>query len=140
MPSDAIERYMTPSPQTSLQVLDTLDTFAKYLGRSDVPAALALLDRNASFVSPDEEAVFRGMTGIGEYLEREKERYRNFRLMNLEAGAVGTVAWVNGYFSAGPDSSGKSYRGRVSCVLKGTGHAWVIVHVHLSCVPDSCPP
>lgn len=138
MPADSNVKHMTPSPQTSLQVLDTLDTFAKNLGRIDIPAALALLDRNASFVCPDEETIFRDITGIGEYLEREKERYRNFRLMNLEVGAVGTVAWVNGYFSAGPDPSGKSYRGRLSSVLKGTGHAWVIVHVHLSHVPDSC--
>lgn len=137
MPADSNEKHMTPSPQTSLQVLDTLDTFAKNLGRSDIPATLALLDRNASFISPDEKAIFRDITEIGEYLEREKGRYRNFRLMNLEVGAVGTVAWVHGYFSAGPDPSGKSYRGRLSSVLKGTGHAWMIVHIHLSHVTDS---
>jgi hypothetical protein len=111
--------------------------FAKYLGRSDVPAALALLDKNASFISPDEETIFRDITGIGEYLEQKREQFRNIELMKLDVGAVGTVAWVNGYFSVGPDSTGNRIRGRISSVLKGTGHAWVIVHVHLSYVPDS---
>jgi hypothetical protein len=130
---------MVPSPQTSLQVLDTLDMFAKYLARSDIPAAIALMDRNASFISPDEGAILRETRVIREYLEREKERFRNFELWDLDVGAVGTVSWVNGYFSAGPGPTGNRSRGRISSVLKGTGHAWVIVHVHLSIVPASRP-
>jgi len=61
---------MNPSPQTSLQVLDTLDMFAKHLNRSDIPAALGLLDKGASFIGPDDRDLLRGADAIEGYLEQ----------------------------------------------------------------------
>jgi len=85
---------MNPSPQTSLQVLDTLDMFAKHLNRSDIPAALALLDKEASFIGPGDRDFLRDAGAIKGYLERNIGCCRGTWLPVLEVGAVGTVAWV----------------------------------------------
>jgi len=123
---------MNPSPQTSLQVLDTLDMFAKHLNRSDIPAALELLDKEASFIGPGDGDFLRDADAIKGYLERNIGCCRGLGFLDLEVGAVGTVAWVNGHFTVRTDPSQRRCRGRVSAVLKGTGHAWVIAHLHLS--------
>ena len=130
---------MRPSARTSLQVLDTLDMFARCLSRGDIPGALALLEKKASFVAPDRGDILRDSASIEKYLEREGERFRNLELMNLEIGAVGTIAWISGDFAAGADMEECKSRGHVSAVLKGTGHAWEIVHLHFSYQPGTRP-
>ncbi|MCQ8894501.1 MAG: nuclear transport factor 2 family protein [Methanolinea sp.] len=118
---------MKPSPQTTLQVLDTIDLFLRHLHQGEMQEALSLLDANASVIGMAERGILRGLSGISQYLERNSARLRGIEFQDIQVDAVGTIAWAFGHFSIGPGSEG-----RVSVVLKGTGHAWAIVHIHLS--------
>ncbi|MDI9632957.1 MAG: nuclear transport factor 2 family protein [Methanolinea sp.] len=124
---------MPASPQTCLQVIDTVDAFARCLGRGDVATATGYLDGRVSFIVPWTTGILRGSDTVGAYLAREAWRFRNIRLSGIEVDAVGTVAWVSGYFHAVPGAGAQGEAGHVTFVLAGTGHAWVIAHVHFSC-------
>lgn len=126
---------MPASPQTCLQVTDTVDAFAKCIGRGDIPAATTFLDGRISFIVPREISIFRDLDTVRLYLAREAVRFRNIRLSGIEVDAVGTIAWVSGYFHTGTETGGHEIVGHVTFVLRGTGHAWLITHVHLSCPP-----
>ncbi len=123
---------MNPSHQTSLQVLDTLDLLVRYWNRADIPAILSHADPGCSGFGPGTAKWFHGPDQFQVFLEREIEHLPELRLSDIQIEATGTISWVFGAFHASPKGDFPHPEGRFTAVLKGTGHAWVLVHLHLS--------
>ncbi|OPX74487.1 MAG: hypothetical protein A4E39_00599 [Methanoregulaceae archaeon PtaB.Bin152] len=123
---------MNPSHQTCLQVLDTLDLLVRYWNRADIPAILSHADPGCSGFGPGTEKLFQGLDQLEVFLERETEHLSNLQLSNIQIEAIGTISWVFGAFHASFAGDSPLPEGRFTAVLKGTGHAWVLVHLHLS--------
>jgi ketosteroid isomerase-like protein len=128
---------MTTSQQTRIQVQDTLDRFALFYSRKDVPLVLSMIDPGFTGFGTgiDEKA-----SGIEEYrlfLERDLAQCETISMdfNDILITAEGTVAWV----AAGclidvvlKDRRKMALQTRCTVVLRGTGHEWLIAHLHLS--------
>ncbi|HOT03623.1 MAG TPA: nuclear transport factor 2 family protein [Methanolinea sp.] len=123
---------MNPSHQTCLQVLDTLDLLVRYWNRADIPAILSHADPGCSGFGPGTAKLFQGLDQFQVFLERETEHLPDLQLSNIQIEATGTISWVFGTFHASSAEDSLLKEGRFTAVLKGTGHAWVLVHLHLS--------
>ncbi|MCU0633222.1 MAG: nuclear transport factor 2 family protein, partial [Methanolinea sp.] len=66
------------------------------------------------------------------FLERETRQLQGLELSDLNVDAIGTISWVSAIFSSHRTRDIPPLEGRLTAVLKGTGHAWVLVHLHLS--------
>ncbi|HTY15948.1 MAG TPA: nuclear transport factor 2 family protein [Methanoregulaceae archaeon] len=130
---------MTTSQQTRIQVQDTLDRFALYYNHKDKDMVLTLIDPEITGfgAGADEKAI-----GIGDYkrfLERDLAQCDrvSIEFHDVHISAEGTVAWVACESTITADLPGRTSTAamRASFVLKGTGHGWLIAHLHLS-VPD----
>lgn len=130
MPSIPIR--MNPSQQTSLQVLDTLDVLVRNWNRRDITNILSQADPGCSGFGPNSGDAFRGVDEFHAFLEREMENLKDFKLSGIRVEAIGTVSWVYGMFSCTGAGETQRAHGRITAVLKGTGHAWVFSHLHLS--------
>jgi ketosteroid isomerase-like protein len=130
---------MITSQQTRIQIQDTLDRFALYYNHKDKDKVLTLIDPDFTGfgTGADEKAI-----GIDEYrrfLDRDMGQCAqvSIEFHDVHISAEGTVAWVacasriQAELSGGPSTAVM----RASFVLKGTGHNWLITHLHLS-VPD----
>ena len=131
---------MTTSQQTRIQIQDTLDRFAQYYNRKDTEMVLTLIDPEITGFGTgrDEKAV--GIAEYKKFLERDMAQCDRISIgfQDLLISAEGTVAWVACGCTITADLSGKTQTivMRASIVLKGTGHGWLIAHIHLS-VPDT---
>ena len=130
---------MTTSQQTRIQIQDTLDRFALNYTRKDKDMVLSLIDPDFTGfgTGADEKAI-----GIDEYrrlLDRDMAQCDrvSIEFHDVHISAEGTVAWVACGSRIQAELSGKTSKAvmRASFVLKGTGHDWLITHIHLS-VPD----
>jgi len=130
---------MTTSQQTRIQIQDTLDRFAQYYNRKDTEMVLTLIDPEITGfgTGADEQAV--GIAEYKKFLERDMAQCDriSIRFHDLLISAEGTVAWVACGSTIAADYSGKTQTivMRTTIVLKGTGHGWLVAHIHLS-VPD----
>ncbi len=127
---------MRVSEQTQNQIMAVLRQMAEATARKDVDGVMALAD-------PD----FRGFgTGLDEKVIG-KEAYRrqlerdfsqaeaiSLEFCDVHIGAEGTVAWVMAdmAYHAVVDDALHTLNGRLTAVLRGTGHAWVLVQMHYS--------
>jgi len=127
---------MNPSQQTSLQVLDTLDLLVRHWNRADIPAILSHADPSCSGFDPWGREQILGHDQLRTFLERATGRLQGLGFTDVQIEAIGTIAWVSGLFHSSSDDSPFNLQGRFTAVLKGTGHAWVLVHLHLS-FPDA---
>ena len=123
---------MNPSQQTSLQVLDTLDLLVRHWNRADIPAILLHADPSCSGFGPWDREHVQGHDHFRAFLERDTGRLQGLGLTGLQVEAIGTIAWVSGAFHSSSRDGTLNPEGRFTAVLKGTGHAWVLVHLHFS--------
>ncbi|HVP94649.1 MAG TPA: nuclear transport factor 2 family protein [Methanoregulaceae archaeon] len=130
---------MTTSQQTRIQVQDTLDRFALYYNRKDKDKVLSLIDPSITGfgTGADEKAI-----GIDEYRKFLARDMAQCDKVSIEFSDVhifgeGTVAWVacGSTIRADKDERTSIIVMRATFVLRGTGHDWLITHLHLS-VPD----
>jgi len=127
---------MRVSEQTREQIMAVLRRMTEAMGRKDVESLVALAD-------PE----FRAFgTGAGEKVIG-REAYRRhlehgfaqaetvaLDLSDVRIAAEGTVAWVMAGMTCRSVAGGVegTRNGRMTAVLRGTGHAWIFAQVHYS--------
>ncbi len=124
---------MNPSQQTSLQVRDTLDILVRHWNQGDISGFLSHTDTECSGIGTSSDGPFRGSDEFRRFLETETGILKGLGLSESSVDAIGTISWITGTFHALKNDGRTITGGRFSMVLKGTGHAWVLVHLHLSC-------
>ncbi|MDD3932997.1 MAG: nuclear transport factor 2 family protein [Methanoculleus sp.] len=127
---------MPVSEQTQNQIRAVLRRMAEATARKDVDGVVALADPNfrAFGTGPDEKAI--GREAYRRHLERDFSQAETISLefSDIHIGAEGTVAWVMAdmAYHVVADGAPQTLNGRLTAVLRGTGHAWVFVQMHYS--------
>jgi len=123
---------MTVSAQTRVQVTDIIDRFASSYSRKDFETTSALLNDVFTWFGPGCSSVTEGRETFVDLAKRDLSSGPGCSLAfdNIIIAAEGTTAWVCGTwrFVLGENS----VMGYMTAVLRGTGHTWVIAHLHLS--------
>ena len=127
---------MKVSAQTTIQVVDTLDRLAWLYDRKDIDGIMALIAPDFSGFGTGRDERVSGSDQFRNAVERDFSQCDSFRLSfsEMEIGAEGTTAWVTAACTMNVviDGSQKIFEGRITAVLRGTGHAWQFVQIHLS--------
>ncbi len=130
---------MIITQQTRIQIQDTLDRFTQYYSRKDKEMVLSLIDPSITGfgAGADEKAI--GIDEYRKFLDRDMSQCDivSIEFSDVNISAEGTVAWVScgATITAGIGKRSSATVMRATFVLKGTGHEWLITHLHLS-VPD----
>ena len=127
---------MPVSEQTQNQIMAVLRRMAEATAEKDVDGVVALVDPGlrAFGTGPDEKAI--GREAYRRHIERDFGQAEAIRLefSDVHIGAEGTVAWVMAdmvyHIVAG--GTPQTLNGRLTAVLRGTGHAWVFAQLHYS--------
>ncbi len=127
---------MKVSAQTTIQVVDTLDRLAWLYDRKDVDGIMPLIAPDFSGFGTGKDERVTGSDQFRNAVERDFSRCDSFRLSfsEMEIGAEGTTAWVTATCTMDilTEGSHKIFESRFTAVLRGTGHAWQFVQIHLS--------
>lgn len=123
---------MNPSQQTRLQVLDTLDLMMRLWNSGDIPGLLSHADEECSGFGFWPGDQFSDIGEFREFLERRVDRVKELIFKEIRVDAIGTISWIQGTCSFFDGEGRTRSEGRFTAVLKGTGHAWVLVHLHFS--------
>jgi len=127
---------MIVSEQTQGQIMGVLRRLAKATGEKDIESIMALTDPDFCGLGTDAGEKVIGREAYRHQLEREFAQAETISLefSDVRIGAEGTVAWVLAdmayRFVAG--GAPRTLDGRMTAVLRGTGHAWVIAQLHYS--------
>ena len=125
---------MTVSEQTQNQIMAVLRQAAEAITEKDLDGVTALLAPDFQFLSPGEK-VF-GWAEFHQHLKRNFSRMEAISLdfSDIHISAEGTVAWIMADLTCRVVAGGapQTDSGRITAVLRGTGHAWVFSQVHIS--------
>lgn len=127
---------MRVSEQTREQIMAVLRRMTEATGRKDVEGIMALTDPDFRGLGTgvDEKAI--GKEAYRRHLERDFVQAETVALdlSDVRIGAEGTVAWVMAdmTYRFVVDGVPRTRTGRMTAVLRGTGHAWVFAQVHYS--------
>jgi len=127
---------MPVSEQTQDQILAVLRRMAEATARKDLDGMVALADPDFRGFGTglDEKAV--GREAYRRNLERDFSQAETISLefSDIRIGAEGTVAWVMAgmAYHIVADGVSQTLNGRLTAVLRGTGHAWVFAQMHYS--------
>lgn len=127
---------MRVSEQTREQIMAVLRRMTDAMSRKDVEGIMAFTDPEfrGFGTGADEKAI--GREEYRRHLERDFAQAETISLdlSDVRIGAEGTVAWVMAdltyHVVAGGDP--QDLNGRMTAVLRGTGHAWVFAQMHYS--------
>ena len=127
---------MQVSEQTQNQIMAVLRQMAKATAEKNLDAMKALVDPDfQGFGTGSDEKVF-GREAYLRHLERDFSQAETISLefSDVCIGAEGTVAWVMAgmAYHIVADGALQTLNGRLTAVLRGTGHAWVFVQLHYS--------
>lgn len=127
---------MRVSEQTREQIMAVLRRMTDASSRKDIEGVMALTDPDFSgFGSVAGEKVI-GREAYRRHIERDFARVETITLSlsDVQISAEGTVAWVMADLTCHIVADGvpQDLDGRMTMVLRGTGHAWVIAQVHYS--------
>lgn len=127
---------MRVSEQTRDQIMAVLQRLVEAAGRKDVGSIMALTDPDfRGFGSGIDEKVI-GREASRRHIERDFSQVETFALSlsDVQISAEGTVAWVMADLTCHIIADGvpQDLDGRMTMVLRGTGHAWIIAQVHYS--------
>lgn len=106
------------------------------MSKKDLDGIMALTapDCRGFFIGADEKAI--GREACRRHLERGFAQVETIGLdlSDIHIGAEGTVAWVMADMACRfvIDGVGEARTGRMTAVLRGTGHAWIFAQVHCS--------
>lgn len=123
---------MKVSQQTRIQVIDIVDRLLVSASRGDFVRGMDLIAEDFSgFVSGRSDQVL-----TRERFERwlkESGHDLPSDLSDMDVRAEGTIAWVTGIFpiSNGSEGDVEHTPGKLTLILRGTGHTWVITHLNL---------
>ncbi len=127
---------MRVSEQTQKQILAVLRRMAEATARKDLDGMVALADPDFRGFGTglDEKAI--GREAYRRQLERDFSQAETISLefSDIRIGAEGTVAWVMAgmVYRIVADGVSQTLNGRLTAVLRGTGHAWVFAQMHYS--------
>lgn len=127
---------MIVSEQTQNQIMTVLRRLATATGEKDLDSIMALTDPDFQGLGTgaDEKAI--GRVAYRRHLERDFSQAETLSLefSDVRIGAEGTVAWVMAdmAYRAVVDGAPQTLDGRMTAVLRGTGHAWVVAQLHYS--------
>jgi len=130
------EFFMPVSEQTQSQIMAVLRRMTDAMGRKDIDGLVALVDPEfrAFGTGPDEKAI--GREAYRRHLERDFAQAEKVAidLSDIRIGAEGTVAWAMADMAYHIVVGGipQTLNGRMTAVLRGTGHAWIFVQMHYS--------
>ena len=127
---------MPISEQTRKQVLAVLDRFSECYGKKDIDGVLALFDLHIRGFGTGADETVIGREQYRQQLEREFAEAEKISLefSDIRMSGEGTIVWLMGGMAVEATVDGKSLRMpmRMTCVLRGTGHAWIIAQMHFS--------
>jgi ketosteroid isomerase-like protein len=127
---------MKVSAQTTIQVVDTLDRLAWLYDRKDIDGIRALIAPDFTGFGTGKDERVSGSDQFRDAIERDFSQCDSFRLSfsDMEIGAEGTTAWVTAACTMNMviDGLQKIFESRITAVLRGTGHAWQFVQIHIS--------
>lgn len=127
---------MQISEQTRHQVMTVLYRFSQAYRQNDLEAILSLHDPGFRGYGTGRDEKILGLEGVKRQYEQEFARGDRiaFEYLDTRIGAEGTIAWVMSDVALYVTTGGapKSVCGRLTMVLRGTGHSWVIAQSHLS--------
>jgi len=127
---------MIVSEQTQGQIMGVLRRLAKATGEKDIESIMALTDPDFCGLGTDAGEKVIGREAYRHQLEREFAQAETISLefSDVRIGAEGTVAWVLADMAYRSVVCGapRTLDGRMTAVLRGTGHAWVIAQLHYS--------
>ncbi|MCM2466730.1 nuclear transport factor 2 family protein [Methanoculleus oceani] len=127
---------MRVSEQTRDQIMAVLRRMAEAMAGKDVDGIMALTDPDfrGFWTGADEKVI--GKEAYRRHLERDFARAETIALefSDVRIGAEGTVAWVMADMACRvvADGAPQTLNGRLTAVLRGTGHAWVFAQMHSS--------
>ncbi|HOI14160.1 MAG TPA: nuclear transport factor 2 family protein [Methanoculleus sp.] len=127
---------MRVSEQTQEQIMAVLRRLEEATAKKDVDGIMALTDPDFQGfgTGADEKAI--GRDAYRRHLERDVVQAETIALdlSDVRIAAEGTVAWVMAdmVYHFVVDGVGETLNGRMTAVLRGTGHAWVFAQVHYS--------
>ncbi|MCK9306875.1 MAG: nuclear transport factor 2 family protein [Methanoculleus sp.] len=127
---------MQVSEQTQNQIMAVLRQMAEATAEKNLDAMKALTDPDfQAFGTNSDEKVFSREAYL-RHLEQDFSQAETIALefCDIHIGAEGTVAWVMGgmTYNIVADGALQTLNGRLTAVLRGTGHAWVFVQLHYS--------
>jgi ketosteroid isomerase-like protein len=127
---------MQVSEQTQNQIMAVLRQMAEATAEKNLDAMKALTDPDfQGFGTGSDEKVFSREAYLRS-LERDFSQAETISLefCDIHIGAEGTVAWVMAgmTYHIVADGVPQTLNGRLTAVLRGTGHAWVFVQLHYS--------
>ncbi|MDK2889423.1 MAG: hypothetical protein PWR21_54 [Methanoculleus sp.] len=127
---------MRVSEQTQEQIMAVLHRMTEATARKDVDGIMALIDPDfrGLFAGTGEKAI--GREACRQHLERgfAQAETIGLDLSDIHIGAEGTVAWVMADMTCRivVDGVPQTLNGRLTAVLRGTGHAWIFAQMHCS--------
>jgi ketosteroid isomerase-like protein len=123
---------MKVSQQTRIQVIDIVDRLLVSASRGDIVQGMDLIAEDFSgFVTGRSDRVLN-RDSFARWL-KESGRDLPSDLSEMDVRAEGTIAWVTAVFIISNGSGGdlKQMPGKLTLILRGTGHTWVITHLNL---------
>jgi uncharacterized protein (TIGR02246 family) len=127
---------MQVSDQTKNQIMTLLYRLSQACRQNDLEAILSLFDSEFHGIGIVSDEKIIGTEGLRRKLEQELARGETCAIeySDVRIRAEGTIAWVMSditlYMTV--DGSPRSLHARMTLVLRGTGHAWVIAQWHIS--------
>lgn len=120
------------SRQTEDQIQGVLDHFCDLYSQKDRMGILAITALDMMGFGTGADEVVRGREEMERQLSRDFEVVESLsvRMANCTIKAEGTIGWVMGDISFTAD--GRESPCRFTMVLRGTGHRWEIVQMHIS--------
>ncbi|WP_214084139.1 nuclear transport factor 2 family protein [Methanoculleus sp.] len=127
---------MRVSEQTQDQILAVLRRMAEATARKDIDGLVALADPDFRGLGAGADEKVIGREAYRRHLERDFAQAETIALdfSDIRIGAEGTVAWVMADMVYHIVAGGvpQTLNGRLTAVLRGTGHTWVFAQMHYS--------
>lgn len=120
------------SRQTEDQIQGLLDTFVDLYSQKDCHGILAITAIDMMGFGTGADEIVRNREDMEKQLRRDFKEVEkvSIRMANHTIKAEGTIAWVMGDITFTAD--GRESPCRFTMVLRGTGHRWEIVQMHIS--------
>lgn len=120
------------SRQTEEQIQGLLERFCDRYSRKDRDGILAITAPDMMGFGTGADEIVRNREEMERQLRRDFEEVESLsvRMADCTIKAEGTIGWVMGDITFTADE--KEIPCRITMVLRGTGHRWEIVQMHIS--------
>ncbi|MDV0444427.1 YybH family protein [Methanorbis rubei] len=128
---------MPLSTQTKDQIISLLENYQTAYNQHDPKALAETLAQDIIMYGCRTEEIIQGRDAFLAMMEKNFARYKTggIRFENPEVKGEGVIAWVSAACALQSiTGSGAVHEtpSRFTAVLRGTGHAWEIVQIHMS--------